>query len=379
MAKEIYLAGGCYWGVQHYLDGLKGVKETTVGFANGRKDLPDPTYEQVRGGDTGYTETVKVVYDPSVLPLRALLRLFYQIIDPTLVDRQGADVGHNYRTGVYAADEFDLPDIYASLIELQNQTQGKVAVEWGMLQNFYPAGEAHQKYLEKNPAGYCHVPVGKMQWIRTVDPKDYSDPFGAGLRSSSAIFLGSSVTYGAASGGIAFPEFLCMNDGLITIKEAVSGTTLVDNGPDSYIARMKKIYREFPADVFVCQLSTNDATRKLPLADIRSALETILAFARDTFHCPVVFYTNPRFDSKEYAAMVDCLTQLVEEANKDGSGLPVYILDFWNNEVFSKLSQQTLKAWMADPIHPTMAGYQGWWTPVFGAFLEGVVKKGASK
>ena len=154
--KEIFLAGGCYWGVEKYLGNIHGVMETEVGFANGT--VGSPSYEEVKHGDTGHAETVRVVYDDEQLPLPALLRLFYKIIDPTAVDRQGGDVGHQYRTGVYYSNEGDRPAVEASLAELQEAVRPRrVAVECLPLRCFYPAEEYHQKYLEKNPGGYCHI------------------------------------------------------------------------------------------------------------------------------------------------------------------------------------------------------------------------------
>ena len=166
--KEIYLAGGCYWGVEKYVSQIKGVKSTKAGFANGNTE--SPTYEQVKYENTGHAETVKVVYDAEQLPLAVLLKLFYKIIDPTLLDRQGGDVGHQYRTGVYYTAQEDASVIEESLRELQRQTAGTVVVEACPLQHFYEAEEYHQKYLDKNPGGYCHVPLEKILWVAGVDP-----------------------------------------------------------------------------------------------------------------------------------------------------------------------------------------------------------------
>ncbi len=170
--KEIYLAGGCYWGVEAYISGLKGVNATTVGFANGRTAAP--SYKQVCTENTGHAETVKVEYDPEIISLRALLRLFYKIIDPTSVDRQGEDEGHQYRTGVYYTDPKDAPVVTSTLKELEKSLDGrKIAVENCPLENFYDAEEYHQKYLVKNPSGYCHVAPGLIAWGRTVNPMEY--------------------------------------------------------------------------------------------------------------------------------------------------------------------------------------------------------------
>ena len=174
--KEIYLAGGCYWGVEKYLSNIKGVLKTTVGFANG--DTHHPTYEQVRYHNTGHAETVKTVYNEEELPLSALLKLFYLIIDPTSVDKQGEDEGHQYRTGVYFTEAEDENIISASLQELKQELENNgnkepLAIEVCPLEHFYDAEEYHQKYLDKNPAGYCHVPIAKIQWVKTMNPKEY--------------------------------------------------------------------------------------------------------------------------------------------------------------------------------------------------------------
>ena len=169
--KEIYLAGGCYWGVEKYLSNIKGVMETTVGFANG--DTHHPTYEQVRYENTGHAETVKVIYDEAQVPLTALLTLFYRIIDPVSVDKQGEDEGHQYRTGIYFTEKEDESVITASLAELEQQVGQKVAVEACPLEHFYDAEEYHQKYLDKNPGGYCHVPLAEILWVKDIDPLTY--------------------------------------------------------------------------------------------------------------------------------------------------------------------------------------------------------------
>ncbi len=190
--KEIYLAGGCYWGVEKYVSNIKGVVETTVGFANG--DTDHPTYEQVRYENTGHAETVKVVYDETKLSLEVLLKLFYRIIDPTSVDRQGEDIGHQYRTGVYFTDPADETVIRKSLAELKEKleksekeqqkkeqqkkeasgtTEIRLAIEACPLVHFYDAEEYHQKYLDKNPNGYCHVALAEIRWVKDIDPMTY--------------------------------------------------------------------------------------------------------------------------------------------------------------------------------------------------------------
>lgn len=171
--REIYLAGGCYWGVEKYMSELKGVVSTTVGFANGETEAP--TYQQVKHENTGHAETVRVEYDAEVLPLPTLLALFYKIIDPTSVDQQGEDVGHQYRTGVYYTREEDREVICASMDRLEQRIGKPLAMELCALEKFWPAEEYHQKYLDKNPTGYCHVPLGLIRWIKTVDPAEYCE------------------------------------------------------------------------------------------------------------------------------------------------------------------------------------------------------------
>lgn len=150
--KTIYIAGGCFWGVEKYIAQVQGVLGTEVGYANGRS-------EDARYGDgSGYTEAVKVDYDPSVAPLPFLLDLFYDVIDPTSVDRQGNDIGTEYRTGIYYTDPADGSVVEQSLAQLQAQYAKPLAIESGPLTTYTRAEEYHQKYLDKNPGGYCHIP-----------------------------------------------------------------------------------------------------------------------------------------------------------------------------------------------------------------------------
>ena len=167
MLHTIYLAGGCYWGVEKYLSNIAGVKETEVGFANGHVD--SPAYVQVKKGDTGHAETVRVVYDDAVIPLEKLLRLFFRIIDPTSFEQQGEDIGNQYRTGVYWTDAADEAVVRAELTRLQTRYAAPLAVEACPLDCFFPAEEYHQKYLDKTPGGYCHVPWTEIEWVKTAD------------------------------------------------------------------------------------------------------------------------------------------------------------------------------------------------------------------
>lgn len=159
--KEIYLAGGCFWGTEKYISGVKGIVKTAVGYANG--NTVNPSYEEVCHNNTGHAETVKVVYDPSRIRLEFILKLYYDVIDPTSLNRQGEDKGSQYRTGIYYVDEKDKEVIVMSLKELQTHYEKPVVVEVLPLSNFYLAEEYHQKYLDKNPTGYCHIPRAKFE------------------------------------------------------------------------------------------------------------------------------------------------------------------------------------------------------------------------
>lgn len=164
--RTIHLAGGCYWGVEKYMSSIPGILETEVGFANGRTH--HPTYRQVCDEDTGHAETVRVVYDTDIVSLEKLLRLFFRIIDPISLNRQGGDVGTQYRTGVYYTDPADEAIIRRELSALAQAHTEPLAVECLPLAHFYPAEEYHQKYLDKNPSGYCHVPWAAINAVRDV-------------------------------------------------------------------------------------------------------------------------------------------------------------------------------------------------------------------
>ncbi len=159
--KDIYLAGGCFWGTEKYLDSIKGIIETNVGYANGNTE--NPTYEEVCRHNTGHAETVKVVYDPDIISLSFILDMYYDVINPTSVNKQGGDTGTQYRTGIYYTDMEDLDTITESIKKLQTRYDKPIAIEVLPLSNYYPAEEYHQKYLDKNPNGYCHIGPEKFE------------------------------------------------------------------------------------------------------------------------------------------------------------------------------------------------------------------------
>lgn len=153
MEQTIYLAGGCFWGVQKFFDQFEGVIKTRVGYANGPDRQPD--YQEVCAG-SGHAETVEIEYEDTTISLQTLLDHYFLVIDPYSVNRQGNDVGIQYRTGIYATTPEQLS---AAQTYIKEKEKGrKMAVEVEMLQNFYSAEDMHQKYLDKNPNGYCHIP-----------------------------------------------------------------------------------------------------------------------------------------------------------------------------------------------------------------------------
>lgn len=201
------------------------------------------------------------------------------------------------------------------------------------------------------------------------------------IKDKTVIFLGSSVTYGYGSIGVSFADFLEKTDGIIAIKEAVSGTTLVDIKENSYVSRMKTIDKNIKADAFVCQLSTNDATKEMPLGEISEsydindfdtqtiagAIEYIIAYAKGTWNCPVVFYTQAKYDSDHYAKMVDLLLEIQKKWD-------ITVIDFWNDTEINNITEEQRKIYLIDHIHPTKAGYKEWWLPKFQKTLYEVIK-----
>lgn len=166
--KEIYFAGGCFWGTEHFFKQVRGVVSTQVGYANG--NTQNPTYEQVYTDLTGFTETVKVVYQPQEVSLELLLELFFKTIDPTSLNKQGNDKGTRYRTGIYFTDKADEKIIRQALNDLAKQHTKPVVVENLPLKNFYDAERYHQDYLDKNPGGYCHINPKLFELAKNANP-----------------------------------------------------------------------------------------------------------------------------------------------------------------------------------------------------------------
>lgn len=171
--STIYFAGGCFWGLEAYMEKLYGVYDAVSGYTNGK--TADPTYKEVSTGDTGHAETVKVTYDPNKISLDKLIRYLLMVIDPTSVDKQGNDIGSQYRTGIYYVDENDRQVIEDRLEKEQDKYDKKIVVEVKKLDNFYEAEDYHQDYLAKNPGGYCHIDLFKADQV-LIDEDDYKKP-----------------------------------------------------------------------------------------------------------------------------------------------------------------------------------------------------------
>ncbi len=178
----LYLAGGCFWGLEKLMQSLPGVTDAVSGYANGISQGA-PSYQQVCTGDTGYRETVRVEYDPAKISIDAILFAYFYVIDPTLQNRQGNDVGSQYQAGIYYADEQSQGAI-ERIAAIQRERYQPFAVEIAPLVCFYPAEAYHQNYLDKNPGGYCHIPKGEQELLSSslVDPGQYPRPTGAQLR-----------------------------------------------------------------------------------------------------------------------------------------------------------------------------------------------------
>ncbi len=205
---------------------------------------------------------------------------------------------------------------------------------------------------------------------------------GSLLKGKKILFLGSSVTYGSAAMGTSFVDYLERKDEILAYKYALSGTTLVDEpvkGKASYIERMKQIDPKIDADLFVCQLSTNDASLKKPLGEVSAsfavdaydtktiagAIEYIIAYVKKTWNCPILFYTGTKYDSPYYEKMIDLLYEIKEKWK-------IEVLDLWHDEEMNAVSKQDYALYMVNGIHPSKAGYRDWWTPKFEEKLKAI-------
>lgn len=176
MIKEIYFAGGCFWGTEKLFSMLPGVIQVVSGYANGNSDIV-PDYEKVCGGMTGYKEAVRVKYDTETTSLEALLFAYFSVIDPTTPNRQGFDKGRQYQTGIYYTDDTS-EAVIEKIIKIEKAAVDNFVVEVEPLKNFYLAEDYHQEYLVKNPNGYCHIHPLRMQKISEfyIAPQQYDRP-----------------------------------------------------------------------------------------------------------------------------------------------------------------------------------------------------------
>lgn len=238
------------------------------------------------------------------------------------------------------------------------------------------------QYMKKDAEAKAFAPGNAAQYaVENVEPNQNSP-----LAGKKILFLGSSVTYGAAAQGTSFADYLGQLDGVNVTKEAVSATTLVDefsvfaylgsgNG-DSYVKRLNAVDTSVSFDAVVVQLSTNDATMNKPLGEISSssmmtdfdtktitgAIEYIIAYVRETWNCPVVFYTGTYYESEAYSAMTDRLLELKDKWD-------IGVIDLYHDAELNDIDEDTYNFYMFDNIHPTRAGYLEWWTPAIEAGL----------
>ena len=178
----IYLAGGCFWGMEQLMQSIPGVLDAQSGYANGTCQ-EDANYQKVCTGDTGFRETVRVEYDPEEVSLDALLLAYFYVIDPTVENRQGNDRGSQYQTGIYYTND-QARETVDRIAQLEQSRNAKFFVEIGPLKNYYPAEDYHQDYLEKHPNGYCHIPREEIELFSQlrIDPGDYQKPAAEVLR-----------------------------------------------------------------------------------------------------------------------------------------------------------------------------------------------------
>lgn len=181
--KDIYLAGGCFWGLEAYMSRIYGVYDVTNGYANGMTN--NPSYEDLLYKNSGHAETVHIKYDPTKVSLNELLENYFKVIDPTSVNKQGNDTGSQYRTGIYYLDTNDLAVINNALQNESTKYSDPIAVEMELLEHYYLAEDYHQDYLEKNPNGYCHIDLNaiKLNEEEADSENVYSRPPGSEIKS----------------------------------------------------------------------------------------------------------------------------------------------------------------------------------------------------
>ncbi len=225
--------------------------------------------------------------------------------------------------------------------------------------------------------------LGDYYWIKFEGNNEKYAPENCEIMENSPLqgmniaFLGSSVTFGASSVRDSFADYIAARNGADFVKDAVSGTTLVDEGASSYIARLKRMDKSADFDLFIVQLSTNDASQKKPLGEIVGeggeydthtvcgAMEFIREYVEKTWGVPVVFYTGSYYESEEYAKMVEALLTMKRTYGESRVG----VIDLYTDKEFNDVTDEEYALYMADPIHPMRAGYLLWWTPKMEAYL----------
>ena len=183
------------------------------------------------------------------------------------------------------------------------------------------------------------------------------------LNTKTVLFLGSSVTFGSASGGVSFADMMEEQCGLKMVKEALSGTTLADIDDGSYVARLKKVNPKIKMDLVIVQLSTNDAGRGIPLPETEAAIRFIADYVGNIWGCPLAFYTGTYYENQHYAKMVTLLRALSKEYG-------FAIIDLWDDPAMRGVSEADYKRYMSDPVHPNIVGDREWWTPKFIEFCQ---------
>ena len=191
------------------------------------------------------------------------------------------------------------------------------------------------------------------------------------LKGKKVAFLGSSITYG--EDGISFVECLAKRNSFYYLKEAVSGTTLVDFGPDSYIKRLKKINPNEKFDIFVCQLSTNDIAQNMPFGDlddknvntVLGAINYIYQYVKKKWNCPFIMYTSAYYDSENYQKLVNLVKKMKY----------IKLIDMYSDVDFNNLTIEQRKLFMLDGVHPSKLGYLKWWTPYIEKELYALIQK----
>ncbi len=197
--KDIWLAGGCFWGVEAFFKRIPGVTATSVGYANGKSE--NPGYYDI--SKTGHAETVQVTYNPAQLSLADLISYYFMIIDPTSLNKQGNDRGTQYRTGIYYREGLDKQVIESAVAEEQRKHPRKIVVEILPLSNYFPAEEYHQDYLTKNPDGYCHIDLSLAERVLAAKGKTpYTKPTDDELKKKL-----SPIQYNVVREGATEPPF----------------------------------------------------------------------------------------------------------------------------------------------------------------------------